>query len=87
VLSDRFNFLARRYLGDKAPLPSVFLVDRTGNVTRIERGYSKDATTFLLAEVQAGLGLAPVRPGAASSAAPRPAPAASAGPQAPKATQ
>jgi thiol-disulfide isomerase/thioredoxin len=57
VLSDRFNFLARRYLGDKAPLPSVFLIRRDGVVTRIERGYAKDASTFLLAEVQGALGV------------------------------
>jgi thiol-disulfide isomerase/thioredoxin len=57
VLSDRFNFLARRYLGDKAPLPSVFLIRRDGVISRIERGYAKDASTFLLAEVQEVLGL------------------------------
>jgi thiol-disulfide isomerase/thioredoxin len=57
VLSDRFNFLAKRYLGDEAPLPSVFLVARDGTVLRIERGYSKDASAFLLAEVQQALGL------------------------------
>jgi thiol-disulfide isomerase/thioredoxin len=57
VLSDRFNFLAKRYLGDAAPLPSVFLVARDGTVVRIEKGYAKDASAFLLAEVQAALGL------------------------------
>jgi thiol-disulfide isomerase/thioredoxin len=61
VLSDRFNFLARRYLGDQAPLPSVFLVRRDGTIARIERGYAKDASQFLLAEVQAALGIAPAR--------------------------
>lgn len=59
VLSDRFNFLARRYLGDRAPLPSVFLVRRDGTIARIERGYAKDAAQFLLGDVQAALGLAP----------------------------
>jgi thiol-disulfide isomerase/thioredoxin len=70
VLSDRFNFLARRYLGDQAPLPSVFLVRRDGTIARIERGYAKDASQFLLAEVQAALGVAPPRkaPGAAGPA-------------------
>jgi thiol-disulfide isomerase/thioredoxin len=57
VLSDRFNFLARRYLGEQSPLPSVFLVGRDGNILRIERGYGKDASTFLLAEVQKALGI------------------------------
>jgi len=57
VLSDRFNFLARRYLGEQSPLPSVFLVGRDGNILRIERGYGKDAATFLLAQVQKALGI------------------------------
>jgi thiol-disulfide isomerase/thioredoxin len=57
VLSDRFNLLARRYLGDQAPLPSVFIVGRDGLVASIERGYAKDASAFLLAAVQDGLGI------------------------------
>ncbi len=57
VLSDRFNFLARRYLGEQSPLPSVFIVNRDGTIARIERGYGKDASSFLLAEVQRALGL------------------------------
>jgi thiol-disulfide isomerase/thioredoxin len=57
VLSDRFNFLARRYLGEKAPLPSVFLIKRDGTIARIERGYAKDASAFLLGEVQDVLGI------------------------------
>jgi thiol-disulfide isomerase/thioredoxin len=79
VLSDRASVLARRYLGDDAPLPSVVLVGKDGVVLRIERGYARDASQFLLADVQAGLGLLPV-------ARPRPPPSdvdarpASAGP-------
>ncbi len=57
VLGDRFNLLARRYLGEQSPLPSVFLIRRDGTVARIERGYGKDAQSFLLAEVQQVLGL------------------------------
>jgi len=57
VLSDRFNFLARRYLGEQSPLPSVFIVNRDGTIARIEKGYGKDASSFLLAEVQRALGL------------------------------
>jgi thiol-disulfide isomerase/thioredoxin len=57
VLSDRFNFLARRYLGEQAPLPSVFLIKRDGTIARIERGYAKDASAFLLGEVQEVLGV------------------------------
>jgi thiol-disulfide isomerase/thioredoxin len=57
VLSDRFNLLARRYLGDQAPLPSVFLIERSGNIIAIERGYTKDAGGFLRARVEAALGI------------------------------
>jgi thiol-disulfide isomerase/thioredoxin len=57
VGSDRFNLLARRYLGDKSPLPSVFIIRKDGTVAKIAKGYSKDASSFLLAEVQRVLGL------------------------------
>jgi thiol-disulfide isomerase/thioredoxin len=65
VLSDRFNFLARRYLGEQAPLPSVFLVRRDGTLALIERGYAKDASAFLRGQVRAALDGAAV-PGAAA---------------------
>ncbi len=71
VLLDRFNFLARRYLGEQSPLPSLFIVNRDGSIARIEKGYGKDASTFLLAEVQRALGLDRSRK--ARAAAPRPA--------------
>lgn len=61
VLSDRYNLLARRYLGESSPLPSVFLIRRDGTIARIERGYGKEVESFLLAEVQQALGLS--RPG------------------------
>jgi thiol-disulfide isomerase/thioredoxin len=57
VLSDRFNLLARRYLGEQAPLPSVFLVGRDGNVISIDRGYTRDAGGFLRAKVETALGI------------------------------
>jgi thiol-disulfide isomerase/thioredoxin len=57
VVSDRFNFLARRYLGESAPLPSVFLIRRDGAIARIERGYSKDVGALLLSSIQQELGL------------------------------
>jgi thiol-disulfide isomerase/thioredoxin len=57
VISDRFNFLARRYLGDQAPLPSVFLIRRDGTILSVERGYTKDASGFLRAHVEEALGL------------------------------
>ncbi len=74
VLSDRFNFLARRYLGEKAPLPSVFLIKRDGTIARIERGYAKDASAFLLGEVQDVLGIE--RKPAKQAAASKPEPGA-----------
>jgi thiol-disulfide isomerase/thioredoxin len=55
--SDRFNILARRYLGDKAPLPSAFLVRKDGTIARVDRGYTQDAAAFLTAAVRAELGL------------------------------
>jgi len=73
VLSDRFNFLAKRYLGDEAPLPSVFLVARDGTVLRIERGYAKDASAFLLSEVQQALGLRTANAAVQPAALARPA--------------
>jgi thiol-disulfide isomerase/thioredoxin len=68
VLSDRFNVLARRYLGDDAPIPSVFLIARDGTIIAVERGYAGDAASLLRGRVEAALGLrrsAP-RPGSAS---------------------
>jgi len=68
VLSDRFNFLARRYLGEQAPLPSVFLIRRDGTIISVERGYTKDASAFLRARVEEALG---VKRSTAAVAAPR----------------
>lgn len=85
VLTDRFNVLARRYLGDQSPLPSVFLVGRDGNLLLIEKGYSKEAGAFLLGEVRSALGIAP--PVAAEPAAPaKAAPAKAQPPPPPKPT-
>jgi thiol-disulfide isomerase/thioredoxin len=57
VLSDRFNLLARRYLGDPAPLPSAFLIRRDGTVAKIHRGYGRETPASLVAEVQGALGI------------------------------
>jgi thiol-disulfide isomerase/thioredoxin len=74
VLADRWNFLARRYLGEQAPLPSVFLIKKDGVVVRIERGYKQDASAFLLAEVQDVLGVqrTAAKRAAEPAAAPKP---------------
>jgi peroxiredoxin len=59
VLKDRFNFVARRWLGEKSPLPSVFLVDAHGKIAMASSGYAKDASTFLTGEVEKVLASAP----------------------------
>lgn len=51
VLKDRFNFVARRWLGEKSPLPSVFIVDPAGKIAVASAGYTEDATAFLRKEV------------------------------------
>lgn len=73
VLSDRFRVLARRYLGEQAPLPSVFLIGRGGDVLLLEKGYARDASAFLLGEVRAALGLPRVAPTPADPAPRAPA--------------
>ncbi|HET7826838.1 MAG TPA: TlpA disulfide reductase family protein [Anaeromyxobacter sp.] len=70
VLSDRFTLVARRYLGPKGQLPAVFLVRRDGTIAKIERGYAKEASRSLVADVRAALGIAPERKGKAGAPAP-----------------
>jgi peroxiredoxin len=55
VLKDRFNLLARRYLGDKSPLPSVFLISAQGNIVDVHKGYGKDASSFLQQQIAQAL--------------------------------
>lgn len=55
VVKDRYNLIARRYLGEKTALPSVFLVGRDGLVKVVKQGYESDAATFLRAEVEKAL--------------------------------
>lgn len=62
VLKDRFNFVARRWLGDKSPLPSVFLVDPDGKIALAHAGYQKDARQFLESEVEKALAARPAEP-------------------------
>lgn len=56
VLSDRYNLLARRYLGEKTVMPSVFLVRADGTIALVKQGYDGDASAFLTAEVEKLLG-------------------------------
>jgi thiol-disulfide isomerase/thioredoxin len=55
VVKDRYNIIARQYLGLKTQLPSVFIVGRDGNVALVKQGYTDDAAQFLRAEVEKAL--------------------------------
>ncbi len=57
VLKDRFNLVARRYLGTQSPLPSVFMVKPDGVVSAVHRGYNEEASLALASEVESALGL------------------------------
>ncbi|MGC4113477.1 MAG: TlpA disulfide reductase family protein [Myxococcales bacterium] len=57
VVKDQFNFVARRYLGNKVPLPSVFLVDRAGKIGFVSRGYSSEISKALTETIQKKLGV------------------------------
>ncbi len=82
VVKDQYNFVARRYLGTKVPLPSVFILDKTGKIGFVSRGYNEEISQSLTSAVQKTLGVAEepiVAPGAkepaASSAEPKQPPA------------
>jgi peroxiredoxin len=57
VLKDRFNLVARRWLGSQSPLPSVFLVRPDGTVSKVHRGYNQEASELMSSEVEAALGI------------------------------
>lgn len=57
VLKDRFNLVARRWLGEKSPLPSVFLVRPDGMVSFVHRGYDEQAVATIADQVERALGL------------------------------
>jgi hypothetical protein len=56
VLKDRFNLVARRWLGMQSPLPSLFFVRPDGTVLRVHRGYDEKTSGQLAAEVASALG-------------------------------
>ncbi len=56
VLKDRFNIVARRWLGLQSPLPSLFMVRPDGTISAVHRGYGEDGSTILAKEVEAALG-------------------------------
>jgi hypothetical protein len=55
ILSDHFNYVARRYLINR--LPSVYLVDSDGKVGLVKTGYNDDSSKELHDEVRKALGL------------------------------
>jgi thiol-disulfide isomerase/thioredoxin len=55
IVKDRYNLIARQYLGDKTALPSVFIVNREGKVALVKQGYPNDAAEFLRSEVEKAL--------------------------------
>ena len=55
IVKDRYNLIARQYLGDKTALPSVFIVARDGTIALVKQGYPDDAAQFLKAEVEKAL--------------------------------
>ncbi len=57
VVRDQFNLVARRYLGTKVPLPSVFVLDKTGKILFVSRGYDEEISRMLSATVYRALGL------------------------------
>ncbi len=62
VAKDRFNIVARRWLGPQSPLPSVFLVRPDGTVSSVHRGYSDDGAELLASALDGVLGVAVSRP-------------------------
>lgn len=82
VLKDRFNLVARRWLGNQSPLPSLFMVKPDGAVSVVHRGYNQEISALLAKEIEGSLGIkrsAPPPPAMevlpASAPAPAPAPA------------
>ena len=57
VAKDRFNIVARRWLGTKSPLPSLFMVRPDGTISAVHRGYSQDGAELLAKEVETALGV------------------------------
>ncbi len=55
VLKDRFNLVARRWLGNQSPLPSLFMVKTDGVVLSVHRGYSDESGALLDGEVKEAL--------------------------------
>lgn len=74
VAKDRFNIVARRWLGTQSPLPSLFFVRPNGTVASVHRGYSKDGAEVLATELSQVLGVTVEKPAPVVEKAPEPAP-------------
>lgn len=57
VAKDRFNIVARRWLGTQSPLPSLFFVKPDGTISSVHRGYSQDGAEVLAQEIGQALGV------------------------------
>jgi thiol-disulfide isomerase/thioredoxin len=57
VVKDQYNLTARRYLGNKVPLPSVFVLDKGGKIQLVSRGYSEEISKKLFDALARGLGV------------------------------
>lgn len=56
VLKDRFNLAARRWLGSKTPLPSVFLIKPDGTIQTVHRGYNDEASKVFASAIEQAVG-------------------------------
>ena len=54
-MNDRSNLIARQYLGERNPLPSLFIIKADGTIALVKQGYPNDAAGFLEAEVEKAL--------------------------------
>lgn len=62
VAKDRFNIVARRWLGTQSPLPSLFFVKPDGTISSVHRGYSQDGAEVLAQEIGQALGVKVEKP-------------------------
>lgn len=75
VAKDRFNIVARRWLGTQSPLPSLFFVRPNGTIASVHRGYSQDGAEVLATELEKVLGVKVEKPAPpVIEKAPEPAP-------------
>lgn len=56
LVHDNYGLLARRWLGLKFPMPSVFLVKKDGTIALVKQGYDEEVSAFLTAEVEKLIG-------------------------------